>query len=232
MFPRKTLLAGWRCIWKLFCLEQKVEMFKHITWNEHIWLIGWKVLAKLWWQRLASSEIPCFVLSPPATYTLHLFTLFLHLSSFSSQLYRTLAFSLQVSTSREPQFSSTVANFFRLRKPSDTFLPDNQHPTAVSQYSTTHRFLFSFHKGYPRILRDNQHPTAVSLYSATHRFLFKFYKGFWRILHDIKHPYPSILYNFIFEGSFFSKTFIIRANVLHIMISRYNFLVLLNVIRS
>ena len=178
MFPRKTLLAGWRCIWKLFCLEQKVEMFKHITWNEHIWLIGWKVLAKLWWQRLASSEIPCFVLSPPTTYTLHLFTLFLHLSSFSSQLYRTLAFSLQVSTSREPQFSSTVANFFRLRKPSDTFLPDNQHPTAVSQYSTTHRFLFFFHKRYPRILRDNQHPTAVSLYSATHRFLFNFTKDF------------------------------------------------------
>ena len=88
------------------------------------------------------------------------------------------AFSLQVSTSREPQFSSTVANFFRLRKPSDTFLPDNQHPTAVSQYSTTHRFLFSFHKGYPRILCDNQHPTAVSLYSATHRFLFNFTKDF------------------------------------------------------
>ena len=148
MFPRKTLLAGWRCIWKLFCLEQKVEMFKHITWNEHIWLIGRKVLAKLWWQRLASSEIPCFVLSPPATYTLHLFTLFLHLSSFSPQLYRTLAFPLQVSTSREPQFSSTVANFFRLRKPSDTFLPDNQHPTAVSQYSTTHRFLFPFTKNF------------------------------------------------------------------------------------
>ena len=33
-----------------------------------------------------------------------------------------------------------------LRKPSDTFLPDNQHPTAVSQYSTTHRFLFPFIK--------------------------------------------------------------------------------------
>ena len=51
-------------------------------------------MAKLWWQRLASSEIPCFVLSPPTTYTLHLFTLFLHLSSFSPQLYRTMASAL------------------------------------------------------------------------------------------------------------------------------------------
>ena len=156
--------------------EQKVEMFKHITWNEHIWLIGWKVLAKLWWQRLASSEIPCFVLSPSTTYTLHLFTLFLHLSSLSPQLYRTMAFSLQVSTSREPQFSSTVANFFRLRKPSDTFLPDNQHPTAVSQYSTTHRFLFPFTKDFQEFYMTCN--THLCQYCTTHIFSFSFYKGF------------------------------------------------------
>ena len=167
----------------LFCLEQKIEMFKHITWNEHIWLIGWQVLAKLWWQRLASSEIPCFVLSPPATYTLHLFTLFLHLSSFSSPTLQNhglcSAFSLQVSTSREPQFSSTVANFFRLRKPSDTFLPDNQHPTAVSQYSTTHRFLFSFHKVYPKDLQKilknlTWHQTPISVHTLHFHFRRKF----------------------------------------------------------
>ena len=125
---------------------------------------------------------PLFCLiSPNHLYFAPLYTIpppFLFFTSTLQNYGLCSAFSLQVSTSREPQFSSTVANFFRLRKPSDTFLPDNQHPTAVSQYSTTHRFLFSFHKGYPRILRDNQHPTAVSLYSATHRFLFNFTKDF------------------------------------------------------
>ena len=196
MFPRKTLLAGWRCIWKLFCLEQKVEMFKHITWNEHIWLIGWKVLAKLWWQRLASSEIPCFVLSPPATYTLHLFTLFLHLSSFSSQLYRTIAFSLQVSSSREPQFSSTVANFFRLRKPSDTFLPDNQHPTAVSQYSTTHRFSLFLSQIIVNKFTWKLTPNCSS-YSTAANILqhTDFFFLLQRILQDIQRPFLKIFYH-------------------------------------
>ena len=130
-------------------------------------------MAKLWWQRLASSEIPCFVLSPPATYTLHLFTLFLHLSSFSPQLYRTMASALQVSTSREPQFSSTVANFFRLRKPSDTFLPDNQHPTAVSQYSTTHRFLFNFTKDFEEsYMTSNTHIRQYSTISFSKEVSF------------------------------------------------------------
>ena len=87
------------------------------------------------------------------------------------------AFSLQVSTSREPQFSSTVANFFRLRKPSDTFLPDNQHPTGVSQYSTTHRFsFFPFTKAIQEFSVTCK--THLCKYCTTHRFSFSFYKVF------------------------------------------------------
>ena len=164
----------------LFCLEQKVEMFKHITWNEHIWLIGWKVLAKLWWQRLASSEIPCFVLSPPATYTLHLFTLFLHLSSFSPQLYRTLACALPFLY--KSLLLKSHSSLLQLPTSSDCgsratpfYLTTNTQLLSANILQHTD-FFFSFTKDFQEFYMTCN--THLSQYCTTHRFSFSFYKGF------------------------------------------------------
>ena len=121
---------------------------------------------------------PLFVLSPPATYTLHLFTLFLHLSSFSPQLYRTMASALPFLY--KSLLLESHSSLLQLPTSSDCgsratpfYLTTNTQLLSANILQHTD-FFFSFTKD----IQEFSVTTNTQLLSAyiLHRFLFNFTK--------------------------------------------------------